>query len=48
MALQSLMEKRENQERLAANMGHHDTIPQPRDGHRPSFHHPQGPMGPSR
>lgn len=36
ISLRSLMDKRENQERMAANVRHHDTMPQSRDVNRHS------------
>lgn len=42
IVLQSLVKQRENEESLAASMGHHNIISQPQNIVCHSFHHPQG------
>lgn len=46
IALQYLVEERENEEPLVTSVWHHNTIPQPQDINCPSFYHPQGEMVP--
>lgn len=42
IALQSLVEERENEELLVISVGHHNTILQLQDTNHPPFHHPRG------